>query len=703
MADRSYVVELDLRKKGDFRLDSGQLTATAAKFDQTAKSARNFESELSRINARANKQIAELAHIRSPEFASALNERFGLEYKRRAELRDLASRPERARADREAAFERTREGFDVMRNSAGGLVSVLDGAVGKVMSIAKWAGVAAGASAIGGLTYGVVGLNAQLESATSSLGTLLRVQGHAASVPAGLAQASTLIEKMRDDAQKLPGEFEDLFNIYLTGAGPALKGMDPEKWRSMASMVMVAAKTSSIDMQQAAREFSILLEGRAGGHNTLGTRAFNLSGARAEEFNKLGSIEERAAALMPLLNKFGEGIPAFANTFDAQSSTFVDNLKRVGQATTAPLFKSVIRGLADINGWFDEHRTSVSRFTNLWGARLVDAFEYGRRKLEEYGPIIVRFAEVTENRVVAAWAKIAPYASAFEASIKRALEDPNGTIDRLTRLGEMYLALKGGSMLLGPALGAGMQSGLAAGATNLATRAGAGLFVAGAVESAATGPNARTQAETIGGGALAGLAGGPFGALVGAGVGALMSGVQSLRAWQDLRTQNERFAAEHADREVRMRKDAADKIGMGQEELTRSYHREAERLSSAGYEVEAAALRMAAAMQATSESVHGLGARISDKIADDAGYAYSMGMIQQLREKFGPGDGLKTPATPKHPGGGGGTNIQKVEIVVTSNQNPSRIALAVTGELDKLGRNPSASKYVRDYSAVEAS
>jgi hypothetical protein len=48
---------------------------------------------------------------------------------------------------------------------------------------------------------------------------------------------------------------------------------------------------------------------------------------------------------------------------------------------------------------------------------------------------------------------------------------------------------------------------------------------------------------------------------------------------------------------------------------------------------------------------------------------------------------------PKHKGGKGGTTIQRVEIVVTQNNNPSRVARSVVDELSKLQRNPRVSKY----------
>jgi hypothetical protein len=52
----------------------------------------------------------------------------------------------------------------------------------------------------------------------------------------------------------------------------------------------------------------------------------------------------------------------------------------------------------------------------------------------------------------------------------------------------------------------------------------------------------------------------------------------------------------------------------------------------------------------------------------------------------------------KHPGRPG-TNIQKVEIVVTSNESPSRIARMVMSEIQNLQRHPKVSRDVPNYSA----
>jgi hypothetical protein len=52
----------------------------------------------------------------------------------------------------------------------------------------------------------------------------------------------------------------------------------------------------------------------------------------------------------------------------------------------------------------------------------------------------------------------------------------------------------------------------------------------------------------------------------------------------------------------------------------------------------------------------------------------------------------------RHPGGGGGTHIQKVEIVVTGNPEPSRVARLVKDELANLSRRPKASPDVANYS-----
>jgi hypothetical protein len=52
----------------------------------------------------------------------------------------------------------------------------------------------------------------------------------------------------------------------------------------------------------------------------------------------------------------------------------------------------------------------------------------------------------------------------------------------------------------------------------------------------------------------------------------------------------------------------------------------------------------------------------------------------------------------KHPGGGG-VNVQKVEIVVSANDDPSRVARLIHAHLANIARNPKSSRDVKNYSA----
>jgi hypothetical protein len=54
----------------------------------------------------------------------------------------------------------------------------------------------------------------------------------------------------------------------------------------------------------------------------------------------------------------------------------------------------------------------------------------------------------------------------------------------------------------------------------------------------------------------------------------------------------------------------------------------------------------------------------------------------------------------KAKGGAGGTHIQKVEIVVSSNADPSRVARQVLGVVQNLQRNPGVSHDATNYSTV---
>lgn len=557
----------------------------------------------------------------------------------------------------------------------------IDSVASKVWGLAKAGAVLTGGALFAGATYGVTHLNNELEKSVISLGTIFSANGIASNVPQGMVIAKDTIAKMRIDAQKLPGEFEELQTIFTTGAIPAFhSGASVDRFRDLAAKAMAAGKVAQMDNGQVAREFAQLLEGRSGAHNVFGMKLLGLSGDKASAFNKMAG-DKRLEMISKELDKYSGSITAFGDSFDAVSSTLVGTVKNIGQRATAPLFADVKGALADANAWFDKNRDKVDRFADRVGEKLHYAFVGARKLIDEWWPAIEKFGEGAYDRFVKIWQDAKPYIEEFGAYIKKALEDPNGTIDKLITLVKLYAALKGAEAVGGAVAGtlqavggvAQMASalkmmGYGGGATTLAARAGGALYGAGAAAA-------------------------PY-ALAGAVPGAIAGGLW-YGAFGGVPTKEDHYNdANNAGKELanetfeRLNAQGKSSLEMWEQVRLESQLMRAkfQDVTAAAYEAQFA-LRSLAATQPMSRE-----ARDQEDISARVN-AYLAGPLKPAAE------GAKK-MDPKHKGGGGGT-IQKVEIVVTSNQHPSRIARAVVGHMVRIARNPTASPDVRNYSALE--
>lgn len=663
----------------------------------------------------------------------------GIRYVVELDLRqvgNLALDRQSQQADRlQRSVDSAKFGFQDMRASADRLGSSLDWVAQKAAGVAKWTAIVGGTAVFAGLTYGVAGLNAELERAQMSLGTIFSAQGIARDVPTGITMAADQVQKMRLDAQRLPGEFQDLFNIFLTGAVPVFRsGASPEQWRTLASKAMVAAAVSSLPMDQAAREFAMLVEGRSGAHNVFGMRLLGLSGDSAEKFNKMTN-EQRLELLSKELEKYAGALDVFGNSWEGASSTFVDNLKNTGRMVTEPLFHNVVDALAEANRWFDTNREDIGEWADTIGNALGDAFNTGKYVFMEYAPLVKDFAETAWSRLTAVWQDIQPAAQTFAQTMKDALADPNGTIDKLTDLAKLLIALRLGSMATGmlanmagmlpsakPTYGGtlkegkdgaiivtkggaspGGMSGEALSRRNAAVGLGLGI-ASTAIAFGAIGDNDHPEAQmaaSMGGGALAGAQmGGIWGALAGAILGGIPPLVQAHSQYADTVRSLEQERAAAGDQIAYGTRRLMLDMELGWDEVGNSLYGKAEEFSAAGDAVAASLYQAAADIASATWGINHFADAVTKSISDKAGMDYSLAMVQAARDMYSLDPSGKREKAPKHKGGGG-MNIQKVEIVVTSNQDPSRIARLVVDELGKMKRAPNASRWTPNYSMLE--
>lgn len=598
----------------------------------------------------------------------------------------------------DGSVSRLQSGVSQIGSGFSRLMAPVDYVAGKVFSVAesfaKWAVV----GGIGAATYGVVGLNNELEKTKISLGTIFSVQGKASNLAQGMSIAQEQMAKMRKDAAALPGEFSDLVNIFTTASIPGFQGgLSVDQMRQMSAKIMAAGFVANLPMDQVARESAMLMSGRAGAHNVFGMKLMGLSGDAAEKFNKLAP-EQRVAKMSAALDKFAPSIEEFGKSFEGISTSFIDNGKQFLQAATSPLFEKFKSVLQSANAWFTDNGALVRLWAAEIGNRLGTAFDIGVSKVREWWPAIRTFAENAYSRLVSIWETVQPYVERFGTALQDALKDP-GTIDKLIHLVEAYGALKLGGAIAG-GIGAAIQIGGAIASGGATSGAGIGA-AAGAIGGAISGAAGSAWAALTGGATLAGttfvgLAGAAVS--VTAGLVALVgAGAALYQGWGLIGDVSKKLAEND-----KARLDMANSLFTSSSDMDQAFQNTNEALYSyidANNEAAAAAINFASAANATYGVISGyaIAAKRTEAEITPQIERGSLLYLQAARDALS-GTG-KTAPKPLHPGGGGGTNIQKVEIVVTSNQEPSRIARDVRNELANLhvrtGRSPDVVHYGR--------
>lgn len=656
----------------------------------------------------------------------------------------------------------------------GQVIGVADRVAGAAFTMGKWAAFGAVGAGIAATTYGVMGLNNQLEKTTISLGAIFKAQGASPTLPAGLRLAENTIAKMREDAAKLPGEFSDLINIFTTASIPGLQsGASVKEFADLSARVMAAGVVASMPLDQVGREFAMLLQGRSGAHNVFGMRLLGLAGDAAETFNKKAA-PERLSIISKELDKYGDALDEFGKSFEGRFTTAIDagkNLLRIG---TAPLFERAKDSFGSITAWLlSGNAEQVAR--NV-GARLADGFEWAKEKIAEWWPAIQAFGENAFVRITQIWEDAQPYVERFGTALQTALKDP-GTIDKLITLLKLYVAAKVGGAAIGVGanlLGVGTNLALAgkaagffgggavataggAAASGVAATggvAGAGATAAGAAGAGTVGAaGAGVAASTAGtgllaGGGVAGLAttaGSIAGALVGVGAAAFQlnelrkdiasgwkPGMSLLEAGRNMSEErrasnrnwqmpeilgggilvdegDRRAIAEWASREIDARYSTVEGMDYMRdrlEALASIAETSSDPLARLREEYYSNAVAAADARRAVEGLADGVGVAADSIMASIGIMNGTMGgmlgeagdVIRGLHAQYLPKGGEGAKGTARHGGGGGGTNIQKVEIVVTSNQDPSRIARVVADELGKVAKHRGSSRYAPNYS-----
>ncbi|HEX3855190.1 MAG TPA: hypothetical protein VHW01_29710 [Polyangiaceae bacterium] len=334
-------------------------------------------------------------------------------------------------------MKRVGAGWDELSEGVEKFGHQIDALGSRLVGLGMGAAFAGGVAAVGAVTYGVLTLNREAENAAISIGTIFSVNGLAANVPAGMTMAKDTIAEMRKDVQALPVEFRDLQNVFKTAAIPMFHaGATPEQAEKLAVKASAAGASMDMDQSMVAREFGMLLSGRAGAHNAFGTN-LGFFGDKAKEINAADPAK-RMEMVSVELNKYAGAIDAFKTSFQGMETTMIDHGKGFARLATAPVFEEVKDTMREINEWFGKNQDAVNMFASHLGNDIRLAFLGGKHEIEEWWPLIENFAGTAESRLEGIWDKVEPYAQSFAASMKEALADPNGTIDKLEDLLTLY-------------------------------------------------------------------------------------------------------------------------------------------------------------------------------------------------------------------------------------------------------------------------
>ncbi|HEU4729973.1 MAG TPA: hypothetical protein VFT22_18880 [Kofleriaceae bacterium] len=585
-----------------------------------------------------------------------------------AKVGSLATKVSSLDSSLKGAREKIKDFASSASDAFTGLVERVGAATMKVGMLGAAAGFAA-------VTYGVVGLNQELENTNIALAAIFSAQGYAKDFNSGIGLASDTVAKMKQDVKSLPGDLGQLAGIFKSIATPgAQAGASVDQLRKMAGQTMIVGGVMGLDTGTSAREMAMLLAGRAGSHNILGSR-MGFVGDAAKELNAMAA-PDRLVKISAELAKYQPAIDAYGRSFVGLFTTLKDNVKySFLTPATSPLFEGVKTTLTEINHWFDANQLQVATFAQALGSKLAYAWEWGSMKVKEWGPLVVNFVEVAYGRLVNLWDRVEPYVVRFGNVLKDALSDPNGTIDKLVSVLELYAAVKVGGGLLSAAGGVGGVVGMAKGAGSLAGAAGGGIGA---------------WLEGMGAAGAVGLAG-TLTAVAAAAGGLYLAFDQGSKLVSEVTKD--------------MNADGLARVDAGRQVIdsmttmdytNREYQYLMQRMIETQDVYHANMLMGAAALKDFANMAAGAGHAAFQAEGDQ--FALDR-LTASITAGVRGGDlgGEKKPL--KHPGGAS-MNIAKVEITVSGNDSPDRVAQLVFDKLQNLRRHPRASPYSPNFSAA---
>lgn len=275
------------------------------------------------------------------------------------------------------------QGMGAMSGAASRLGGVLDGLKGAaraVLGYGMMAGSLAAVGAIGLLAHGIANVNGELDSTAVGIAGMVQAaevdgtQG-AAGWASSMGFAEQAMQQIRVDAAALPGTADDFIEVFRAGLAPALESgleaVDVAHFTNRFGAVGIALR---VDAPQIGRDLNLMLQGRAGAHVNMWNRLKSTIGKTAAEFNAM-SASARRMAIDTAMDHYQPMIDAYANTWEAISSTTQSYGREVLRIATAPAFAVIKKELQSVNNWWQANQTLINEVANGIGTRLVNAYK----------------------------------------------------------------------------------------------------------------------------------------------------------------------------------------------------------------------------------------------------------------------------------------------------------------------------------------
>jgi hypothetical protein len=297
----------------------------------------------------------------------------------------------------ESGIDRLGGMFDRIGKLLGGLKSLLFGL--PTLIVAAFA-----TGAIGAFLGRVMAVGGAAETTRLAIAGMVNAQMFAtAAQPLGdlgqaLGATDAIIQRMRVHAQTLPGTFDELRTVFQGSlSGGIAAGRNLLQIEAQAARFMAVTKTLGVDAEQAGRDMTLMMEGRAGAQVASFARLRPLIGKTAQQFNAM-SAPERWQAIERALAGFGPMIDAYETSWDAVSSTTKDHLEALLRTGSAPLFDEAKRALQEVNAWLERNHDKVEAFARTVGRGLAEAFSRVVEVVKELGPLLARMAATPLGR-----------------------------------------------------------------------------------------------------------------------------------------------------------------------------------------------------------------------------------------------------------------------------------------------------------------